>query len=132
MLPPARRNPPTEPVRSDLDPLLRRFPALGSPVSAAWQSGTLGDSRVPGPTTYWIDAVITLDPDTAATLRKTPSLTPAPTPTVTPALAGHLPADAGWLTSRELQVALASSSWGCEAFLAADTEILVLLGVGDS
>ena len=73
---------PTEPTksvdergtRSDLDPLTSRFPDLGDPVSATWQSGTLGDDRTaPGPSTYWIDAVITVDPEVADSLRSQPS-----------------------------------------------------------
>ena len=56
-------------MRTDLDPLTKRFPRIGDPVSAQWQSGTLGDDRVPGPSTYWIDAVVELDPEVADRLR---------------------------------------------------------------
>ncbi|SMC48394.1 hypothetical protein [Janibacter indicus] len=73
---------PTEPTkavdergtRTDLDPLTSRFPDLGEPVSATWQSGTLGDDRsAPGPSTYWIDAVVTVEPGVADSLRAQPS-----------------------------------------------------------
>ncbi|MCL2490908.1 MAG: hypothetical protein FWF36_09375, partial [Propionibacteriaceae bacterium] len=46
--------------RTDLEPLTKRFPLLGSPVAAIWYSGQMGDDSIPGPTTYWIDAVVTL------------------------------------------------------------------------
>jgi hypothetical protein len=48
-------------VRHDLGPLTERFPQLATARSATWMSGTLGDERVPGPSTYWIDAVVVLD-----------------------------------------------------------------------
>ena len=55
-------------LRTDLEPLTTRFAALGAPVSAQWSSGTMGDSRVPGPSTYWIDAVVVVSPDVASRL----------------------------------------------------------------
>ena len=55
-------------VRHDLEPLTKRFSALATPISATWMSGTLsGDS--PGPSTYWIDGVVTLRPEVAQSLR---------------------------------------------------------------
>src|SRR6478609_3826266 len=50
------------PVRHDPKPLTKRFPGLGVPVSVTWQSGTMGDPAVPGPSTYWIDAAAQLQP----------------------------------------------------------------------
>lgn len=55
-------------VRHDLDPLTRRFPILGTPSSASWVSGTLGNDRMPGPATYWIDAVVQLPPEKISAL----------------------------------------------------------------
>jgi len=51
--------------RNDVEPLVRRFPLLGQPVAAVWYSGTMGSDDAPGPSTYWIDAVVTVDADTA-------------------------------------------------------------------
>ncbi|MDR2896394.1 MAG: hypothetical protein LBV30_07065 [Propionibacteriaceae bacterium] len=49
-------------LRTDAQPLITRFPLIGQPESVAWYSGTMsGDA--PGPSTYWIDAVITVTPD---------------------------------------------------------------------
>lgn len=79
--------PPTEPTKSvdergartDLEPLTSRFPDLGDPVSATWQSGTLGDDRTaPGPSTYWIDAAVTVEPEVADSLRAQASSDPGP------------------------------------------------------
>lgn len=56
-------------IRHDLAPLTDRFPQLAGAQSATWMSGTLGDARVPGPSTYWIDAVVVLDEAGFAELR---------------------------------------------------------------
>ncbi|WP_156466195.1 hypothetical protein [Janibacter sp. Soil728] len=66
---PAQKSVDERGMRTDLDPLTRRFPAIGDPASAHWQSGTYGDDRVPGPSTRWIDAVVELDPEVANRLR---------------------------------------------------------------
>jgi hypothetical protein len=46
-LPSATRSDPG-PVRHDPEPLTKRFPGLGEPVSVTWQSGTDGRSRRTG------------------------------------------------------------------------------------
>jgi hypothetical protein len=63
--------PPPTGVRHDLEPLTSRYPALGEPVSASWvtwNSSRPGDRSVPGPTTYWIHAVVLLSPTTTTEL----------------------------------------------------------------
>ncbi len=47
-------------IRHDLEPIISRFPVFSNAVSSMWLSGTIRDDRVPGPSTYWIDAVIVL------------------------------------------------------------------------
>ncbi|WP_285028430.1 hypothetical protein [Plantibacter sp. ME-Dv--P-122b] len=56
-------------IRHQLGPLTDRFPQLATALSATWMSGTMGDERVPGPSTYWIDAVVVLDEAGYAELR---------------------------------------------------------------
>lgn len=41
------------------EPLTKRFSVLADPREVQWMSGTYGNPRNPGPSTYWIDAVIT-------------------------------------------------------------------------
>ncbi|OBK15427.1 hypothetical protein A5635_08560 [Mycobacterium asiaticum] len=55
-------------IRHDLDPLTSRFPLIGHPLSASWVTWNNASGRSPGPTTYWIDAVITLEPSTTTAL----------------------------------------------------------------
>ena len=54
-------------LREEASPLTSRFPALGTPIKVRWMSGTLGTS--PGPSTYWIDAVVWVTPEVGQQLR---------------------------------------------------------------
>jgi hypothetical protein len=90
--------------RHDVDPLVSRFPGIGHPVSATWVIwGNSDRLSAPGPTTYWIDAIIELEPRRAEQLRTT-----APneaTPTVHDALRPNLP-PGPFLTGPELEAAI--------------------------
>jgi hypothetical protein len=130
-------------LRTDAEPLLKRFPLLGRPLALQWMSGTLGDSRVPGPSTYWIDAIVDLPPEHAAWLRQNYGLPSAgssatgsaataepPTaaiPNLTPALQALL-APGPWQSSRELNTALSQQGFLVRAYLQADRLVLVALG----
>lgn len=54
-------------IRNELDPIVKRFPMLKNAKSIQWTSGVMGDPAMPGPSLYWIDAVIRPD---AALLEK--------------------------------------------------------------
>jgi hypothetical protein len=115
-------------VRHDLDPLTKRFTALGRPVAATWMSGTL-DGEAPGPSTYWIDAVVRLSPDTATALR---AHSPAPTtetPDVEDGVRSALPTGQ-LLCSDALDAAFAQGSFRAKAYLAADSDTVVLVALG--
>lgn len=99
-------------------------------------SGTLGaqsDSRVtlPGPSVYWIEAIIELEPATTDTLR----LKYAPTATgETPNLNGGLGAEvpAGtFLTSPAMDTALSNNDWRSTAYLHSSSNTLVMRSVDD-
>jgi hypothetical protein len=80
---------PPEVLRHDLGPLVWRFPGLGSPAEAIWTSWNNSSGRSPGPTTYWIDAIVDLEPQRAEELRATASNSGVPS--VHDALRPHLP-----------------------------------------
>ncbi|MBF4635693.1 hypothetical protein ITJ38_14870 [Agreia pratensis] len=61
-------------IRHELAPLTDRFPQLSEAAEATWMSGTMGDDRAPGPSTYWIDAIVTFDENGYAALRSQSSL----------------------------------------------------------
>jgi hypothetical protein len=115
-------------VRTDLDPLTKRFDALGRPVSATWMSGTLGGDA-PGPSTYWIDAVVKVTPETAATLRATSPEPTTETPAVEDGVRSALPTGQ-LLRSTALDALFAQGSVRAKAYLAADSDTVVLVALG--
>lgn len=123
-------------IRHNLEPLTKRFPAIGNPNSATWMSGTLGaqsDSRasVPGPSVYWIEAIINLEPTTADSLRSkyTPTATDA-VPNLNEVLRPDVPAGP-FLTSRALNTALSNNDWRSTAYLNSGSNTLVMRSVDD-
>lgn len=115
--------------RTDLQPLTDRFPALGMPQRAVWFSGTVGDQRAPGPTTYWIDAVVTLPADAAESLLVTAGPLEARTLDLTPELMSELPT--GQLSgSAALDAALSNGTWKVTAAVASDRRTVVLSALG--
>lgn len=121
----------SNPVRNELEPLTKRFPALGPPVSASWVSGDMGDPRNPGPSLYWIDAIVEVSPVTADGLKAT--YRPVPTanrPDVWETLRGNLP-QGSYLTSDQLDQAFRSTRISAHAFLATDEPIVVITATGE-
>ncbi len=117
--------------RHDLDPLLRRIPALEGATAATWFSGTLGSPDAPGPSLYWIDAVVTLPAGTGDQLRDTLALTPAAAqPDVVDALLPAVP-DGGLLTGADLDAAFSHEGWRTTAYLGSSGDEVVLVVVGE-
>ncbi|WP_020013659.1 hypothetical protein [Promicromonospora sukumoe] len=117
-------------LRTDLEPLTKRFPALGTPVGAEWMGGTLGDA--PGPSTYWIDAVVEVDPAVADELRATylPEEVSTP-PDVVSAIEERIP-DGTWLSSDELDAAVSGGGYSTDVYVAQDEPFVVLTAIGSS
>jgi hypothetical protein len=114
-------------LRTDPEPLRKRFPELGATFEARWMSGEYGSGRAPGPTTYWIDAVITLPSDRVADL--TAEFAPADTsdqPAVVDGLRSQLPAGPA-LTGPALDRAFAPAEGATRAFLYRTDSTLVLV-----
>lgn len=104
-------------LRHDLKPLTDRFARLASATKATWMSGTLGDDRVPGPSTYWIDAVVTLDEADYAALRsETDAQSTTETPAVDPGLEDELP-DGPFLRSDALDDLFSPDDYESTVFL---------------
>lgn len=111
--------------------MTKRFPALGTPVAVSWVNGDMGDSRVPGPSLYWIDSIVELSPDIARDLkaRYRPVAT-TKTPDVWNTLAGSLPTG-GYLAGDGLDAAFGSTRIKAKAYLAEDAPVVVLTAVGE-
>lgn len=117
-------------LRTDLEPLTKRFSALGTPVGAEWMSGTLG--AAPGPSTYWIDAVIEVEPGLADELRTTyaPEAVSTP-PDVVSGLREHL-LGGTLLSSDALDRAMSEGGYSTDAYVAQDEPLVVLVAFGAS
>jgi hypothetical protein len=116
-------------LRHDLEPLTKRFTALGDPVSATWQSGTLA-SAAPGPTTYWIDAVVELTPEVATALRTHETEPTSETPEVVAAVRAAIPS--GPLRhGADLDAAFAQGSFRAKVYLVEGTDTVVLTALGE-
>ncbi len=121
----------SNPVRHELEPLTKRFPALGSPVAASWVSGDMGDPEVPGPSLYWIDSIVELTPSTADDLKT--KYRPIPTtnwPDVWESLHDLLP-QSGYLSGPQLDAAFTSTKIKSKAFLAEDAPVVVITATGE-
>ncbi len=116
-------------LRTDLEPLLKRFPVLDGIEAARWMSGTYGSSRSPGPSTYWIDAVIELPPAKATELRTKYAPTQSNAePKVVESLRDELPAGP-YLSGEALDRAFKHGRWWASAYLTDGGE-LVLVATG--
>lgn len=117
-------------LRTDLDPLTSRFAELGTPVRASWMSGTMGSDRVPGPSTYWIDAVVEVTPEVMAELAATKPAVTSERPDVVARVAEAIPA--GTLrTSPELNALFASERWWVDTYLVEGANTVVLVAKGE-
>ncbi len=116
-------------VRTDLEPLTKRFPALGTPRAAWWLGDILGDDRVPGPSTYRIRAVVELDSTVAENLRGRYSPAAVALPELDPRISVHVP-DGGVATSDSLSAAFGDERWRSDAYLHANRPVLVLVSTG--
>ena len=117
-------------LRTDLEPLTKRFPALADAEQARWMSGTFGSDRAPGPSTYWIDAVVTLPESKIDELRTAHVPESAgKTPEVVDGLRAELPGGP-FLTGERLDRAFGHDTWGAKAYLVPDRRALVLVATG--
>jgi hypothetical protein len=116
-------------VRTDREPIEKRFPQLGAFTGVHWLGGTLGDDRVPGPSTYFIEAAVELRPEDAAALRQHYAFAPAADPRPPAQLAGHL-GGSGWTSSTELDRAVSPSEWGVRVHLRPDRPVAYLSALG--
>lgn len=122
----------TAEVRTDRQPIADRFPQLGSFVDTHWVGGRLGDDWVPGPSTYFIEAVVTLSPDDVARLESGYEFTPAPTAPQPPAsLAPFVGGSSPWSSSRVLDSSFGPSDWVSHVFVRLDDGVAYVSARGE-
>lgn len=117
-------------TRTDTAPLTSRFPAIGTPVGATWVTWNNADPRVPGPTTYRIDAVITLQPQTARALADLTNPAQVPPPEVAPEIRVEV-SDGPFATGPALIDALSTPGWAATGYLDSARNQLVVSATGD-
>ncbi len=78
-------------VRTDPSAVALLVPELGTPASIHWTSGRLGDDRVPGPSGFYLHAVVEVTPDVTSSLVPTSSTPTDLTQVLDPALADLVP-----------------------------------------
>lgn len=117
-------------LRTDAEPLTKRFPVLKTPLEAQWMSGTYGNPQNPGPSTYWIDAVITLDDNQINDLMSSYfPVSNGQTPSVVDGMKEHIP-PGPFLTSDALNAAFKEGQWWARAYLDPQSHKLVLVATG--
>lgn len=117
-------------IRTDTKPLTSRFPAIGTPVSATWVTWNNADPRVPGPTTNWIDAVITLQPQTARALADLGPAARVPIPEIAEEIRAAV-SDGPFVTATALNDALSTPGWAATGYLDDARNLLVVSATGD-
>lgn len=118
-------------LRTDLQPLVTRFPVVQAANGARWMSGTFGRADVPGPSTYWIDAVVTLP--SAEVERVVSGYAPTDegrTPDVVEGMRAELPVGP-FLTGDALDAAFVGEGWHASVYLAPKSGELVVVATGN-
>jgi len=117
-------------LRTDSEPLTQRFAMLRSARAVRWMSGLYGQPRNPGPSTYWIDAVVTLNSDQVVELSRAHGpTTRVKRPKVVYGMREQLPAGP-FRGGPALNAAFTQGSWTARVYLAPNSNQLVLLATG--
>lgn len=120
----------------DIEPVARRFPLLADGNVDGWAAGTLGSppgssERVPGPTTYWFDAVVDVGPGRAAAWAEEYHAEPVAAPEPVAAELRELVPAGDLAGSPHLDDAFSSGEWRATVYLSPSTGRVVVLGIDD-
>ena len=113
-------------LRHDTAPLTDRFAQLEGLVSTSWMSGTFGNS--PGPSLYWIDAVVELSPEQYELLTSGVDAPVGHAPPVVDGLTGALP-EGSFSRSAELESQFSPDPYRTDVYLNDEAHTLVILSV---
>jgi hypothetical protein len=124
--------PPPTTVSHDVAELVKRFPTLGKPVSAAWVQWNDDNSAPAGLKVEWLDAVVHLQPGASeALVAVTRPTDTGQKPSVQEVLRPEVP-DGPFLTGDALDQAFSSADSSSYAYLDRGRQILVLQSTGVS
>ena len=120
----------------DIEAVAIRFPLLADGNVDGWVAGTLGSApgaseRVPGPTTYWFDAVVDVGPDRVTAWADEYHAVPVSAPdSVAADLRDVIPAG-DFVGGPHVDDAFSSSEWQATVYLSPSTGRVVVLGIDD-
>jgi hypothetical protein len=109
-------------VRTDREPIAKRFPQLGDFVEVHWQGSAAGvdTGGVPGPTDVHIQALAVLRPDTLASVAARYQWKPAPAgwdASLSAQLRPFAPAGGAWQASDEFAKDIRTNRYGGPVYL---------------
>ena len=116
--------------RTDVEPITKRWPQLGGIQQAHWVGGTLTSDGSPGPSSYFIEAVVILAPADLARLTSQHHFSPAPTRPDPPAsLRPHL-REGNWLSDAEVDQAFSPPNWVSHIYVQPDNALAYISAKG--
>ena len=118
--------PASEELRTDADPITSRFAQLDGLESVVWLGGTEGDDRAPGPSLYWVDAIVTVDAAHLATITDGLDLQPVDAPDLHDPLGAELP-DGPFVGSPELDAAFSVDTYRSSVAIDVNDGVVVLV-----
>lgn len=112
----------TPPVRTDREPIAKRFPQLGDFTEVHWQGVAAGTDTggVPGPTDVYIQALVVLHRDDLASAVSHYEWSPAPggwDTTLSAALRPYAPAGGTWKVSDQFAEDVRTTRYGGPVYL---------------
>ncbi|WP_238421206.1 hypothetical protein [Gordonia sp. 'Campus'] len=120
--------------RRDVEPVVARFPLLTGARVDAWAAGTLGGEgtgRVPGPSTYWFDAVVDVGTDRVTRWSELYDTRPVAAPGASAEVVRPWLPTGRLLGGPELDRAFSSAQWDATVYLSPATGRVVVLGLDD-
>lgn len=120
-------------VRTDAEPITKRFPTLGVPTELHWQGAAAGKDSggVPGPTDVHIQALIVLTPDVVAAAQNDYQFKPATSsPNLSTELQQFAPRDAAWQQGEAFTRQVRTSSYSGTVLLDPDSRTVWLDLIG--
>lgn len=116
--------------RTDVDPITKRWPQLGGIQEAHWVGGTLTDDGAPGPSSYFVEAVVVLAPADVARLTSQHHFAPAPTRPDPPASLKPYVREGNWLSDGEVDQAFTPPQWVSQIYVQPDNALAYISAKG--
>jgi hypothetical protein len=107
-------------VRTDHEPLAKRFPKLGTFADAHWQGSLVGSTDVPGPSDVLIQGVVVLQPEDLAAAKTTYKWQAAPAgwdAKVNEELRPFVPASGDWQYSPQFELDVRTTRYSGTVYL---------------